>query len=177
MSKPPLTRRPPLADRVVEALNRRGIISLKKTSCVLGPDLGYPPGPQLPQGIRDELLSLGTHGLEVTVGRTVHQSWAPEAIVCPVCWFREELGEDVSKWYAAVTDWHEGRSPGAIQCCHCGRSTPVTQWSSEPRWAFGNLAFTFWNWPPLEPPFLEIDLARPIQRILRHRTVTVYMKI
>jgi len=47
----------------------------------------------------------------------------------------------------------------------------VTEWSFEPGFAFGNLGFTFWNWPP----FLSGRLIDEVGRLLSpHRVVLVY---
>jgi hypothetical protein len=41
----------------------------------------------------------------------------------------------------------------------------VDLWIYEPPWAFGNLGFTFWNWPQLKVDFV-IELAK----LLGHKT-------
>lgn len=58
-----------------------------------------------------------------------------------------------------------------MECPSCGAAFPVTEWSFEPGFAFGNLGFTFWNWPP----FLSGRLIDEVGRLLSpHRVVLVY---
>jgi len=48
----------------------------------------------------------------------------------------------------------------------------VAAWSDASRFAFGKLAFRFWNWPPLKRSFLD-----EIRRELGHPIVLVAGKL
>jgi hypothetical protein len=174
-----LAEAPTLADHVSSWLIEEGIIASKRTDCVLGSREGYPPGPRFPYALdklRDPLgifakgtRTLSTNGLEIVIGRTVFDSGQGGQILCPSC------GEESASWEGwqdAIAQWSDSSGPALLRCALCGRAAPVTEWNYDPPWAFGNLGFTFWNWPSLEAGFVA-----EVSRILGHRTVVICGKL
>ena len=162
-----------LSQQIVDWLIEERIILPEKTDCVLGADLGYPPGPNVAQAVEypERVYPLGTLGLEVTVGRNVQ--WTAEIIFrCPTC-HRPMVDDDTpsaglkgSVWEAALDDWEAGGA-GMLMCNQCGSSSPISEYEQgDHPWGFGNLAFTFWNWTILKPDFLA-----EMSRRLGHRIV------
>jgi hypothetical protein len=39
---------------------------------------------------------------------------------------------------------------------------------------FGNLSFTFWNWPPLDKPSWKIDIPARVKEVTKHKLVSTY---
>jgi len=54
----------------------------------------------------------------------------------------------------------------AIQAVRDGKAHSVVAYEFVPTWAFGELGFTFWNWPPLRPDFVA-ELAEHLGKDLR----------
>lgn len=177
-----------LAVRVVEMLQRRGIIAGERTDCVLGgaDGIGYPSGPNYEDAVEPhvhndscrgqphlDFRQLWTNGLAVDVGRRVFYSMTGEnALVCSACRTRSEMEQFPDALHEAINEWYAGTGPGQFACPHCSALAPITLWSWDPPWAFGYLGFTFWNWPPLRASFV-----RDVGALLGHRTVVVRGKL
>ncbi|MEV5753419.1 hypothetical protein AB0L00_36850 [Actinoallomurus sp. NPDC052308] len=72
-----------------------------------------------------------------------------------------------------VHGWDEGRDV-VIPCPACSRRVQPTAWKwADDYFVFGHLGFTFWNWPPFRPGFVE-EFAR---RLDGHRTVLIDGKL
>jgi hypothetical protein len=163
---------PALAEKVVAVLVAGGLVKPVRTRCTLG-ELGYPPSSGVLQYLKapDEMLMrLGTNGLKVEARRSVHVPVNLERVLCPACGaFSEELSRE--RWQEAVGDWYEG-GEGALSCPACLREASVAAWVHEPTCGFGNLACTFWNWPPFtsacwtKTPFEFIEAATGHQCVL-----------
>jgi hypothetical protein len=46
------------------------------------------------------------------------------------------------------------------------------EWTFDPPWAFGNLGFKFWEWPPLKRRFVD-----EIKGLLGHEIVMISGKV
>jgi endogenous inhibitor of DNA gyrase (YacG/DUF329 family) len=78
---------------------------------------------------------------------------------CPSC---DKPLEDVDgAWQAATQEWIGGDDDAALRCPACGKESPVTAWRYDTHYGYGNLAFRFWNWPPLKLTFLD-DIRREL---------------
>jgi hypothetical protein len=133
-----------------------------------------PPGPNFEKAIcetsDDSFLGLVTNGLASVAVRTVfHAGGNGFRIICPAC---QATAENIEGWGDAAQEWYDSNGPGILTCPRCGNVEPVTEWGYDPPYGFGNLGFTFWNWPPLKPSFV----AEVSQR-LGHRTVLVVGKV
>jgi hypothetical protein len=173
-----------LAAEVRGWLISSGIVLSERTDCVLGNDLGYPPGP-----CADEVVDasgwgypwqdIWANGMDVTTGRTVFDGGQgePMAVTCPHCsteieLVNEDFELDDEVWAPfrdVVHGWDEGRDV-IIPCPSCSRRVEPTAW----KWAddyfnFGHLGFTFWNWPPFRPEFV-VEFTRHLHG---HRTVLI----
>jgi hypothetical protein len=75
--------------------------------------------------------------------------------------------------FGAVEEWYSASGPALQACPACQSSYVVTDWSFEPDFALGNLAFTFWSVPPMSPRLVE-EVAR---LLAPHRVVAVSGRI
>jgi hypothetical protein len=155
-----------------------GIVLAERTDCVLGSDLGYPPGLHYVDAVTEpdpSLPRLWTNGVDVVTGRTVFDSGQGgiDSAECPHCntrsRFTDELREfDRALWDPfgeAIDDWYAG-GDGTLACPACAKPVELNEWKWDPTWGFGHLGFTFWNWPPLSPSFVA-----KFSRRLGHRVV------
>jgi hypothetical protein len=162
-----------LARHVVSLLSGRGVVAPTPSDeggYDRGPhatDISAPAAPGLPR--HESIPPVYTH-LQVLIGRMTHTADLSEARIpraaCPVC--GKLLDDADGEWQAAVQVWIAGDDESALLCAGCGKESAVWTWPTEPRTGFGNLAFRFWNWPPLSATFLE-----EISRELRHPIVLV----
>lgn len=171
------TDAPCVADRVVGELVAAGLLKSVRTDCALG-GLGYPPAPGILGYLKapDELLlQLRVNGLAVTAKRCAHLNVAVERIVCPLC---GTATDDLSRlsWQEAVGEWYDG-GEGAILCPACLQRTPVAVWVHDPICGFGNLAFTFWNWPPFDAAYWTKTPFQFIEAVVGHGCILVSGKL
>lgn len=162
-----------IADRILSWLIERKVVQSVPQSCVLGGNrIGYPPLDY--EQVIDELPStydvseLLTNGLQVDIGKRVYDSGQSDiTITCPKC-------NAICKgnWSEAISDWYENERAGLLDCFQCGIRESVTNWNFSPVWGFGNLGFTFWNWPLLKQSFID-----EMKRRIAHRTVFVTGKL
>jgi hypothetical protein len=184
----PASAAPALAQRVMDYMIGRRIIQAVRSDCVLRKEFGFAPGENVEEALArwtpagtpgaplpvDQIVSdlrgLATNGVVEVVGRTVfHNAGGGLDIVrCPLCL----ANEVASAWGEIVARWHEGDDLAALQCTSCNESSPVTEWTFDPPWAFGNLGFEFWNWPPLNRNFVNT-----IAGILGHKVAVVVGKV
>jgi hypothetical protein len=108
--------------------------------------------------------------LQVLIGRMSHSESLSESVQpgmsCPACGtpVNDALNEN---WEAATLEWTTGDDDAALRCEGCGKESSVTAWRYR-NYAYGNLAFRFWNWPPLKPSFLDDvrrELGHPIMLV------------
>jgi hypothetical protein len=178
-----------LGQRVVGDLIRRGVVTGKRSGCVLGGSgMGYPPGPNaeavvVPHVHTEACRNLPhadfrrdrTNGLDVEVGRRrrVYYSMTGEqALVCRRCGTRLDVDTFPPALDMAVNEWAAQTGEGRFVCPRCGVGDLISEWRWDPPWGFGCLGLTFWNWPWLRDSFVQ-DLSA----LLGHRTVRVYGKL
>jgi hypothetical protein len=167
-----------LARHVVSLLSDRGVVGASPSE-----EGGYDRGPHAtdistpgtpgPAARHESIPPVYSH-LQVLIGRMTHSAdlsefKAPRAL-CPSC--GRALDDQDGEWQAAVQAWIGGDDDSGLLCGACGRTSPVAFWATDPGFGFGNLAFRFWNWPPLSPSFLE-----EIGRELGHPIVLVKGKL
>jgi hypothetical protein len=162
----------PLAGSIREWLAKEGIIEdAPSDSALAGP--GYRPGlgclaaVSRGDGIWRELL---TNGLGIRIGRQVFEASGNEIeLQCANC-----CAEFCPKapWFEAVDQWDQGDDAVTFECPSCGRQDLLSNWRGPFPWAFGNLGFEFWNWPPLSDEFL-----RRLSERLGHRTLVVWRHV
>jgi hypothetical protein len=158
-----------LARHVVSYLAGRGVIASSPSE-----EGGYPRGPGA-LDISDRAERRPAHEtippvyshLQVMIGRAAHSGdlseVRPPKAACPGC--GRILDDPDDEWRAAVQSWMEGDNDSPLSCPECGAAAPVTKWDYGVGCGFGNLAFRFWNWPPLRGEFLEElrrELGHPI---------------
>ncbi|GAA3125262.1 hypothetical protein ACFFR3_40330 [Nonomuraea salmonea] len=173
-----------LAADVRSWLISSGIVSAEPTHCVLGADVGHPPGPRAETAVDPSGWSVPWHdGLAITVGRTVFDAGQgdPMAVTCPHCSTTTHLADErfelkYEVWEPfreVVRGWDEGDDI-VIACPACTQPVEPTSWRwTDDYFVLAYLGFTFWNWPPLRPQFVD-DLAR---HLADHRTVLLEGKL
>ncbi|MBV8880248.1 MAG: hypothetical protein JO332_09810 [Planctomycetaceae bacterium] len=165
-----------LARHVVAWLAEQGVV--RATPSEQG---GYDRGPQALSIARPEPLRPGHESippvhshLQVLIGRMTHPDDLSEfhepRACCPSC--AKPADHVDGEWQAATQDWVGGDDDAVLRCAACGKETPVIAWVYDRRYAYGNLAFRFWNWPPLKPSFLD-----ELRRELGHPLVLVEGKL
>lgn len=164
---------PSLADRVLRWLIDEQIVASELTDCVFMKP-GYAPGPTYVKatGAPDvHVLKLRTNGLEVVSTRTVfHNGGLGFDLVCAACGSRIE---PMQGWWAdAVGEWYDRAGPGMLECPNCQVARPVTEWQHDPPLGYGNVGFTFWNWPSLTD-----DFVASVGKLLGHRVLHVEGKL
>jgi hypothetical protein len=168
---------PAVAERVVARLVALRLVRPERTDCTLG-EAGYPPAQDVFQYLKapdDLLMRLRTNGLEVKAKRSVHVTANLERVSCPACGAAtEDLG--ALRWQKAVGEWYEG-GEGALTCPACLREASVAVWVHEPTFGFGNLAFTFWNWPPFTSAYWTRTPREFIEATTGHACVLVSGKL
>lgn len=167
-----------LARHVVELLSGRGVVAPSPSD-----EGGYDRGPQATDISQADLAArpprhesippVYSH-LQVLVGRMTHSVDLSEFRVppaqCPACAW--DLEDPDGNWQAALQLWLGGDDESGLLCAACGRESPIAAWVYDTGFGFGNLAFRFWNWPPLSAAFLD-----EMRRELRHPIVLVKGKL
>lgn len=149
--------------------------------CVLGGE-GYRPGSAVPRLYvlaerESPFWTLRICGVEPHVGRHFNlRALGPvfEHFKCPSC--DAELRNDSFKYAVvdALDAWSDQSSAGEVRCPICAVEHAVTDWHCKPPLGFGNLSFTFWNWPPLDSSSWKVNLARIVEKTTRHRVVSTH---
>ncbi len=174
-----------LSRAVLTHFREIGLISgAANPDCVLGGE-GYRPGPALPNlyvlGEHEFPFwgAMGTNGVEPKVGRDFNV-WALgpscEGLTCPVCKANFEDCDDSfeGRLGEAIGEWYHRSGPGLLCCPRCGKTPSITEWHCKPPLGFGNLSFTFWNWPALDSPSWKIDITALVKEITGHNLVYTY---
>lgn len=161
-----------LARHVLSLLSGRGIVAPAASG-----QGGYDRGPRALEisvtetaPLRHESIPPVHSHLQVLIGRMTHADDLSEfkapRVACPRC--GALLDDPDGNWQAAVQDWIAGDDDAGLLCAACGKEPPVVSWRHDPNYGFGNLAFRFWNWPPLSPAFLD-----ELRRELKHPIMLV----
>ncbi len=153
--------------RVLRLMIDREIIEPSQDRCLPDPDAwGHRPGPNAASVVKsgdDAVCRLQVNGVSVTIGRTIFDSGRGQLTPrCPDCRTASEPG---LPWLDALDEWFTRSGSGSLACDSCRGRNPVDLWIYEPPWAFGNLGFTFWNWPPL-----KVDFVLELSKLLGHKT-------
>ncbi len=158
-----------IADKVIQHLVDRKVISGSLTDCVLGAKNGYPPAENYWLALEDASHGTPNDGVEVIVEKRVFFSAGVDTINCPGC------NEDIvdSDWGSALDEWMNETGNDKIICPGCSQAYSITQYKFDPNWAFGNLGFTFWNW---SSEFKE-DFVKELEALTGHRIELVYGKL
>jgi hypothetical protein len=174
-----------LSHRVLSALREHELITeTASKECVLG-GIGYPPGPRAPDVYclaerEGAFWTLRTSGVEPCVGRGFNE-WALgpvcEGLCCHSCGvtfkpFADIYADDFGDLFArAIGQWMKDATVMNIPCPHCKTQILLTDWPCDPPLGFGNLAFRFWNWPPLDSSSWKIDIPGMLRYVTGHRIV------
>jgi hypothetical protein len=153
------------------------------SDCVLG-GTGYRPGPAVA-----DLYDLGersypfwrlvTCGVEPRIGRGFNEFALGESFegyVCPACGAEfDPVGDAFDHAIAdAIDQWLDESGSAMVSCPECREKRPVTEWQCKPPFGFGNVSFTFWNWPPLDSPSWNIDIAGIVRQVTGHAIVETH---
>ncbi len=166
-----------LSARVLAGLVAMNLVHPVTADCALGAP-GYPPADGVQGFLRhpdSALMRLTTNGLSVVAKRAAHVTTNLERLTCPACAAHTRDLERLS-WQEAVGDWYDG-GLGELSCPTCLARTSVDSWTHEPACGFGNLAFTFWNWPPFTQEYWTKSPAQVIEEVVGHRCVLVSGKL
>jgi hypothetical protein len=118
-------------------------------------------------------------GVEPIVGRH-YNVWAlPEAwggATCSAC--GKEISSRDQKFFHAICDgvqkWEEEAGRALIACPKCKKKADVTKWQCRTPLGFGNLSFSFWNWPEFDSEDWNIDIPAIVGEVTGHKLVTTY---
>jgi hypothetical protein len=147
------------AGAVRDCLIGNGYVRPQKTNCVLGAELGFPPGPRFA-----ELFEEPPWSAEVACnGVQIEASEKPQfydngeigfRIFCPSCRRQFDLDGDLVVWQQAMQKFYEGGA-GLLQCKHCGNSAGVDRWTCDPPVGWSRFGITIWNCPHLRPEIIR----------------------
>src|SRR5262249_40003176 len=123
---------------------------------------------------------LRTNGVEPRIGRHFNE-WALgpvcEGLTCPDCraYFKTFAdADDAARLAPAIGEWIKQSATGLVCCPQCGNSRSIAEWECKPPLGFGNLSFSFWNWPPLDSPSWNIDIMELVKQITGHKIIYTY---
>jgi hypothetical protein len=167
-----------LGRRLLDLLIERGIVAPERTTRAHVPEDGHPPGPRFVEALEEPLAqpdeelirSLVMNVVVVGTKRAVHHAGQFGVhLICSACGLRQDASPD---WGDAVGEWYDRRGPGLLMCPQCGTERGVTEWGYDPPYGFSALGVSFYNWPPLDPRFIE-----EIGAFLGHRVLLVCGKV
>ena len=167
-----------LSEVVVSRLVAEGIVhSSLDPEAVLGGDGGYRPGTNIPalyqrSGSEGTFWSLLTNGMEVCVGPWVNQlafMWF-DGFTCPACsaHFPRDYDEVADPFAKAIGSFLDNKHDLDVTCPSCKKTNAVPDWKTDPHFGYTNLAFQFWNWPPLDTDSWAVDIPRLIASASGH---------
>jgi hypothetical protein len=167
----------PLGQAIVGWLVERDVVKAASTSRAT-----HIAGPRSPSIVVAALeiyeRDLSVHEFQVVAERRFHFSGSPEQITCPHCTavtiFPYDCGND-PEWdrvSEAFTPWIDDGVEEPYLCLMCRKHSGLNDLQWKPSWAFGCLAFEFWDWPMLTDDFVSELSAR-----LNHRTVFTRWKM
>jgi hypothetical protein len=142
------------AVEILAWLVSRNIVKPTLSDCVLGSENGY----AMSDGARsvvnepDYLSYVPTaNGLDVVTNRTIFDTGGNgiDELICPKCKtdISQEDWDFLEPWSSGETD--------DLRCPACGERSEIHNFDFVPEWGFGDLGFTFWNWPPFTDKFVE----------------------
>ena len=176
-----------LADAVISRLVTDGIIQSEIDSeTVLGGDGGHRPGPRIESVYKRSenegpFWSLLTNGVEVCDGRWVNQFGFTcfDGFTCPACSAHFQLDHDAvaDPFSKAIGSFLDGGNDLDVVCPSCNTSNAAPNWKTAPHFGFVNLAFQFWNWPPLNSDSWNIDIPALIASLTGHNVLVTYGRL
>jgi hypothetical protein len=175
-----------LAERVLCRFRDLGVIAGEADPDYVLESVGYLPGPALSevyQPGKDEFRFWESRfsGVQARVGREFNY-WALgpccDGTACPKCKTEFEPDDDRLgvQLFEASGQWVKQSGPMLVSCPECGKDVLVTEWECRPPLGFGNLSFTFSEWPQLDAPGWKIDIRALVREITDHRVVYTYGK-
>ena len=176
-----------LANAVVSRLQSDGIVATESDSeSVLGGEGGYRPGPRIPSLYKRrenevQFWTIRTNGVEVCVGRWVNLFGCTglEGLTCPGCSTRFPPSHDpvAHPFYDAIGRYLAGRDDLDVACPSCNTSHRAPDWKTKPHLGFTNLAFQFWNWPPLKSSSWSVDIPALIETVTGREVLVTYGRV
>ena len=160
-----------LADRVREWLTSQGIVSPISRRVSDGIDLLGRGEQANAWDAESHAADLAMCGLQVATERQVFHTGdnGIDCIRCPSCHVAHD--PDSLPWSDAVEAWYAEEGDDGMACPDCGARHRIVDWEFEMPWAFGHLAFGFWNWPVSE------RLLHEVAAITGHRCRLVHEHI
>ncbi len=148
------------AKEIVEWFQARDTVEHDLSNCILSTDKkGYRFKPNIAAIFNDGDLwayddSLRVCGLELTYDRRTvfHPMEGAHLIMrCPNC--GKIIAEDMA--YQWINDWYKNKGKDYQNCPNCNKKKHLTEYNTEPEWAFSNIGISLWNthWH-LKPAFL-----------------------
>jgi hypothetical protein len=139
------------AKEILKWLVSLNLVNPLTSDCVLGAKGGY----SISSGAinittEPDLLPFdySVNGLEIITDRQVFHANELEQLICPSC------GKDISKEdWDFFNEWSEGLT-NDLTCPYCKTPSEIHQYKFNPQWAFSDLGFRFWNWPPFSKTFI-----------------------
>lgn len=179
-----------LSLRVLDMFRSEGLITGNLSAdCVLGGS-GFMPGPRIPKIYRlfereYPFWKLRTCGVEPKVGPGFNVfAIGPvcEGLTCPQCGATithssndgDEFGDRLGN---AISAWHENANSAMLSCTRCSSSNLLADWECKPPLGLRNLAFVFWNWPPLMWDSWAISIPGLLHDITGHNIVHTHGRL
>lgn len=176
-----------LAQNVIEHLAREGIIESKLDSeSVLGGDGGYRPGSRIADSYalgetESDFSELVTNGMEPCIGRWVNTLGFTcfDGFTCGECGEKFAPDDDLvaDPFVKAIGDFMDGVDDPTVPCPKCNSLASVRKWKTNPHFGFVNLAFQFWNWPPLGSDSWKVSIPTLIQEATDHDLILTYGRL
>jgi hypothetical protein len=171
-------------ERVLACLREKGLITGDANEDCVSGGVGFWPGPACqdlykPAEHPYEFWNMRPCGVEPRVGRDFN-CWALgpsfEDATCPACGARfDEDGDDVTGILIdAVVESVRQTGPALVRCPRCAQEASIDEWKCNPDPGIGNLAFTFWYWPPLDSPDWRINIPDLVREVTGHRMIYTY---
>jgi hypothetical protein len=171
-------------ERVLAVFREKGLVAEDANEDCAGSGVGYFPGPACqhlykPAEHEYEWRNMRGCRVEPRVGRDFN-CWALgpsfEGSTCPAC--GAEFGPDDKELWGilidAIVESVRQTGPAIVRCPRCEQKVPVAEWQCNPPHGIGNLAFTFWNWPPLDSPAWRIDIPDLVREVTGHRIICTH---
>lgn len=159
------------------------ITGMLSDDCVLAGE-GYRPGSAVTELYMLEqregrFWNLVTCGVAARVGRGFNEfalGAVCQGLTCSACRAEFDPYGDgfMDSFGNAIREWYDQSGPALLACPRCAAKRSIDQWQCKPPLGFGNLAFTFWNWPPLDSPCWKIDIAAIVREVTGHTIVRTY---
>jgi len=142
------------AAEILEWLVSCNIVKPTLSDCVLGSNSGYAVSDGAKAVVNEPAylrFGLATNGLDIVTDRTIFNTGGNgiDELIYPNCKtdISQEDWDFLEPWFSGETD--------DLRCPVCGGQSEIHNFDFVPEWGFGDLGFTFWNWPPFTDEFVE----------------------